>query len=291
MKLMLISVIVFAVLVCCLIGIATRPLEYLALLWPANAALLALFLRFPHLNNLGGWLGAFSAFMFADLVTGNGLLHSLFLTLSNLISTIVSIFFIRYFKINYKYYNTGYTFVHLFGIFAFAGCLASAAFAVLTLPNLPNSFMTKENLWIDFGLWCTGEMVNYIVFLPLILAFPRIKDLQYLFKTVVKNVIISAIFTGIFSRGLCYHYQYFCRPGRNALPFGCTDLGCIDLSPVYHDHDQCFCHHFDLLQPDTVLCNQSHHTGRFHDLYFTADRAVYAGLISAHPVYYQPKPQ
>lgn len=57
-----------------------------------------------------GWLGAFSAFMFADLVTGNSLLQSLFLTLSNLISTIVSIFFIRYFKINYKYYNTGYTF-------------------------------------------------------------------------------------------------------------------------------------------------------------------------------------
>lgn len=97
-------VIVFAVLVCCFIGIATRPIEYLALLWPANAALLALFLRFPHLNNVGGWLGAFSAFMFADLVTGNSLLQSLFLTLSNLISTIVSIFFIRYFKINYKYY-------------------------------------------------------------------------------------------------------------------------------------------------------------------------------------------
>ena len=103
-------VIVFAVLVCCFIGIATRPLGYLALIWPANAALLAIFLRFPHLNHLGGWLGAFSAFMFADLVTGNSLLQSLFLTLSNLISTIVSIFFIRYFKINYKYYNTGYTF-------------------------------------------------------------------------------------------------------------------------------------------------------------------------------------
>ena len=85
-------VIVFAVLVCCFIGIATRPLGYLALIWPANAALLAIFLRFLRLNHLGGWLGAFSAFMFADLVTGNSLLQSLFLTLSNLISTIVSIF-------------------------------------------------------------------------------------------------------------------------------------------------------------------------------------------------------
>ncbi|MGE8538174.1 MAG: MASE1 domain-containing protein, partial [Acinetobacter sp.] len=205
-------VIVCVVLLCCFIGIATRPLEYLALLWPANAALLAIFLRFPHLNNLGGWLGAFSAFMFADLVTGNSLLQSLFLTFSNLISTIVSLFFIRYFKINYKYYNTGYTFVHLFGISAFAGCLASAAFAVATLPHLPNSFMTKDNLWIDFGLWWTGEMVNYIVVLPLVLAFPRIKDMQYLLKnrrqkrhhfsyflpaaTVVLCVIITNIFSG-----------------------------------------------------------------------------------------------
>lgn len=55
-------VIVFAVLVCCFIGIATRPIEYLALLWPANAALLALFLRFPHLNNMGGWLGCIQRF-------------------------------------------------------------------------------------------------------------------------------------------------------------------------------------------------------------------------------------
>lgn len=175
-------VIVFVVLVCCFIGLATRPLDYLALLWPANAALLAIFLRFPQLNHMSGWLGAFSAFMFADLIMGNHFLQSLFLTFSNLISTIVSIFFIRYLKINYKYYNTGYTFIHLFGIFAFAGCLASAAFAVATLPNLPNAFITKENLWIDFGLWWTGEMVNYIVVLPLVLAFPRPKDMQYLFK-------------------------------------------------------------------------------------------------------------
>ena len=148
-------VIVFAVLVCCFIGIATRPLGYLALIWPANAALLAIFLRFPHLNHLGGWLGAFSAFMFADLVTGNSLLQSLFLTLSNLISTIVSIFL---FVISRLIINT-------------------------TIPVI-----------------------------PLVLAFPRIKDMQYLFKnrrqkrhhfsyflpaaTVVLCVIITNIFSG-----------------------------------------------------------------------------------------------
>ncbi|WKT72032.1 sensor domain-containing diguanylate cyclase [Acinetobacter variabilis] len=205
-------VILFIILVTCLIGIMTRTQDYLAILWPSNAALLAMFLRFPHLNNMGGWLGAFCAFMFADLATGNNLLQSLFLTLANLISTIVSLFFIRYFQINYKYYNTGFTFVHMFGICAFAGCLASAVFAIATLPNLPHSFMTKENLWIDFGLWWTGEMVNYIIVLPLFLAFPRTKDLKYLFKnrrkkqnsfsyllpagTVILCIILSNIFVG-----------------------------------------------------------------------------------------------
>lgn len=68
----------FIVLICCLIGIATRPISYLALLWPANAALLAIFLRFPHLNVKGGWLGAFCAYIFADLLTGNHFLLTLF---------------------------------------------------------------------------------------------------------------------------------------------------------------------------------------------------------------------
>lgn len=54
-------VILFIILVTCLIGIMTRTQDYLAILWPANAALLAMFLRFPHLNNMGGWLGAFCA--------------------------------------------------------------------------------------------------------------------------------------------------------------------------------------------------------------------------------------
>lgn len=173
--------IAFLVLICSLIGIATRPLSYLAFVWPANAALLAIFLRFPHLNLKGGWLGAFSAYMFADLLTGNNLTLSLFLTLANLISVIVSLFFIRFFNINYKYYNTGFTFIHLFGIFAFAGCLASAAFAVFTVPNVAGSFMSKDHLWIDFALWWTGEMVNYIIILPLVLSFPRHKEIQHFF--------------------------------------------------------------------------------------------------------------
>lgn len=205
-------VIVFVILICSLIRIATRTQDYLALIWPANAALLAVFLRFPYLNNSGGWLGAFSAFMFADLITGDNPLQSLLLTWANLISAAVSLFFIRYFHINYKYYNTRFTFVQMFGVFTFAGCLASATFAVSTLPYIPGSFMTQENLWVDFGLWWTGEIVNYILVLPLILAFPDNKELHHWLQnhrqksysltyflpagTVVLCIIWSNIFVG-----------------------------------------------------------------------------------------------
>lgn len=134
------------------------------------------------------------------------------MTLANLISVIVSLFFIRYFNINYKYYNTGFTFIHLFGIFAFAGCLASAAFAVFTLPNIPYSFITRDHIWVDFGLWWTGEMVNYILILPLVLAFPRQKEIRHFMHnrrhkshrltyylpilTVILCVILTHIFVG-----------------------------------------------------------------------------------------------
>lgn len=207
------------ILVTSFIGIATRPTSALAFLWPANAALLAFLLRFPQLNNKGGWLGAFCAYMFTDLLFGHHILQSLFLTLSNLVSTIVSLFFIRYFKIDYKFYNTGYTFIHLFGIFTFAGCLASAAFAVITLSNIPNSFISLDTRGAQFFLWWTGEMVNYILFIPLILAFPRIKDMHHFFHNRRKNQYSATYFLPIITIGICVILTHiFAGPGALIYP-------------------------------------------------------------------------
>lgn len=48
------AIIAVVIFVFCLVGIFSRPLTYLAIFWPANAVLLALFLRFPQLSNTGG---------------------------------------------------------------------------------------------------------------------------------------------------------------------------------------------------------------------------------------------
>lgn len=173
------AIVAAVVFICCLLGIVTRPLSFLAFFWPANAALLALFMRFPQLNVFSGWLGAFTAYMMADLLTGNYFELTLFLTLSNLLTVAVSLFFINYFKINYRNYNKGFTFLYLFAICAFAGCLAGAVFAVFTIPHVPNTFMSTDRLWIDFGMWWTSELVNAILIIPLILAMPTWTEFKH----------------------------------------------------------------------------------------------------------------
>lgn len=166
---------------CALIGIFSRPLFFLAIFWPANAVLLGLFLRFKSLKNFGGCLGAFAGYMAADLISGNYFLLTLFLTFANLLNPIVTLALIHLFKLNYKHYNRGLTFLYLFALSAFGGCLAAPIFASLTVPHLPNTFMSIDRIWVDFGMWWTGEILNIITFLPIILAIPK--------KNIFKNYI------------------------------------------------------------------------------------------------------
>jgi diguanylate cyclase (GGDEF)-like protein len=199
------------VLICCLCGILSRPVTFLAYLWPANAVLLGLFLRFKHLRILGGWLGAFSGYMLADLLTGNFLLLTFVLSLANLINVIISLFLIQYWKLNYRNYNQGFTFLYLFTICALGGCLASALFAITTVPYLSNTFMSTQRLGVDFGMWWAGEIVNCITILPIILFFPTLKEVGKYFKNIKLNqfhwtkllpliaIVLSVTFTHIFT--------------------------------------------------------------------------------------------
>ena len=118
---MLLAIVIFSF---CLIGIFTRPITFLALLWPANPMLLGLFLRFPKLNNIGGWLGAITAYVIADLITGNSFEVTLYLTLSNLISVSVPLILIYLTKLDYRNYNQGFSFLYLFAM-CVAGCMLS----------------------------------------------------------------------------------------------------------------------------------------------------------------------
>lgn len=165
------------------IGIFGRPLAFLSIFWIANAVALGLFLRFPQLNQLGGWLGAFVAYMVADLVTGGEWLVTLCLSIANLLTPGVTLWLINRLNVNYRDYNHGLTFVYLFFLSAFGGCLASALFAISTVPFLPNTFMQIERIWLDFGIWWSGELLNIVCFLPVILSIPKWSKIERFFKT------------------------------------------------------------------------------------------------------------
>ena len=168
----------FAMFILALLGILSRPFSFLASIWIANAALLGLLLRFPQLHNLGGIIGAFLGFMCADLLTKNTFELTFVLTISNLISALVTYYLILLFRLDFRNFNQGLTFLYLFLLCTFGGSLISAVFAVSTVPYLPNTFMAPDRFWTDFGMWRSGEAANYVVFLPIFLALPTFKILK-----------------------------------------------------------------------------------------------------------------
>lgn len=206
---------------CALAGILGRPLAFLAIFWPANAILVGLFLRFTSLNNIGGWLGAFFAFMFADLITGNHFILTLMLTFANLLHALVTLTLIRLFKLDYKQFNSGLTFIYLFLISAFGGCLASASFAILTVPYVPNTFMSVDRLWIDFGMWWTGEILNLICFLPIILAIPSSTTIkQFMNEKQQQTWKMQNAFPMLFVVASVILTHFFIGPGAIMFPIG-----------------------------------------------------------------------
>ncbi|NHC04077.1 diguanylate cyclase [Acinetobacter sp. 187] len=206
---------------CAYAGILGRPMAFLSIFWPANAVLFGLFLHFKQLNNVGGWLGAFLGYMLADLSTGGFFFVTLALTCANLLNPLISLGLVKLFKLDYKQFNKGLTFVYLFVISSLGGCLASAAFAVSTVPHLPNTFMSLDRLWTDFGMWWTGEILNVVCFLPIILAIPSLKTAKSFVEDkrkqpfAIQNSLPMAFV--ILSLGLTY---FFVGPGAIMFPIG-----------------------------------------------------------------------
>lgn len=170
-----------AIVLCCsLIGIWTRPLSHLAFFWPANAVLISLMLRYPQLNRPAAWLGAVIGYIFADLLTGSDLRVALTLTTANLITIFVVLALIYLYRVDYRHYGKGFTFLKLSAVCAL-GSIASASFAVLMLPLVSNEFMSVDRMALDFGTWWSGEVINCILVMPIILAFPPLKKIRYFF--------------------------------------------------------------------------------------------------------------
>lgn len=154
------------VLLAALLGILTRPVGFLATLWPANALLLGLFLRFPRLATPLGWLAATVGFVAADLLTGGGFVITLELTASNLIGVYVAVRLYRLLHPDDAHLRRPISVLYLFGV----SVVASAAAAVVGLLAAPE-FLTNDVV-ADFCFWFASELSSYLVFLPVMLTLP-----------------------------------------------------------------------------------------------------------------------
>ena len=157
--------------------------------------------------------------MVADLIMDNHFILTLFLTISNMLHAACSLALLHFFKLDFRQYNKGLTFLFLFLISAFGGCLAAAGFAALTVPHLPNTFMTPDRIWTDFGMWWTGEIVNVIAFLPILLAIPDSKTFKNYWHDHKQHPIQFKTFTPLIAViGSVVLTHFFIGPGAIMFP-------------------------------------------------------------------------
>lgn len=152
----------------CLLGISSRPMGALSTLWPANALMLGIFLHSPHLASPLGWCSAATAYVLADLLTGNDLLTTLLLNSTNFVGVGVALAVSnRLGHVVEKSLNGPFNLTTLF-LSIVAASLASGMAGGIVLWLLQG-----QPIWFTAAGWVVSELLCYTIFLPCILSMPR----------------------------------------------------------------------------------------------------------------------
>lgn len=154
-----------------LFGIYTRPVGFLANLWPANAIMLALMLRVPGACRWSGWLAGAAAYLAADLLTGANLLKALLLNGANLAG--VATAFAIYARLPADMARLRQPSSMLCLVLAAA---AGGAVAGL-VGSLANPMLFGRAILAGWIFWFATELVNYVAILPVLLSAPPLSRL------------------------------------------------------------------------------------------------------------------
>lgn len=154
------------VLLACLVGIATRPAGLLAAVWPANALLLGLFVRYPKLATPTGWLAALAAYFAADLATDGTLLGTSLLTAGNLVGVGAGVALYSRVDENDRRLRRPLAVVILVLVTAAAALTSGIAGAAI------NPLLFHGDALTGLAFWSVTEFVNYIALLPVVLTLP-----------------------------------------------------------------------------------------------------------------------
>jgi len=154
------------VVVAALLGIALRSAGLLAAVSPANAILLGLMVRYPHLATPAGWAAAVAGYLVADLLTGNGLVNTLLLTVTSMAGVVAG-----YLLLLRESRDTR----HLVGALAvlrLALILSAAAALAALFGTLGNLLVLGVASFDGFATWFVAELVNYLAIVPVVLTLP-----------------------------------------------------------------------------------------------------------------------
>jgi diguanylate cyclase (GGDEF)-like protein len=150
----------------CMLGIYTRPEGLLATVWPANAILLGIMVRWPSLSVWSGWCAALGAYVAADLLAGGTLLSTVILTTGNIVGVAVGwLLFSRIDVVDRRLMRPMST-LYLASIAAVAGATSGL------IGEIANPILFGGSAGSGWAFWFATELVNYITFLPVILTIP-----------------------------------------------------------------------------------------------------------------------
>ena len=156
---LVLAVVVFAA---CLFGIYTRPVGFLAALWPANAIMLGLLLRRPAMARPWGWVAACVAYVAADLLTGSPLLKALLLNAANVLGVGAAyVFCVRLSEEKRRLEHPAALLHLMLGI-----ALGSAVAGLVGV--FANQILFGGGAVTGGMLWFSSEFVNYVAILPVI---------------------------------------------------------------------------------------------------------------------------
>ncbi|WP_406625642.1 diguanylate cyclase [Acidovorax sp. SDU_ACID1] len=149
-----------------LLGIATRPDGFFAVFWPANALLAGVMVRRPELTKAQGWVAAGLGYITADLITGNSLFATLWLTFSNIAgAAVAAALLLRTDEATWRMQR------QLSALYLLLACSAASAVATITGCGA-GSIVFNTSLHVAAMLWFSTELMNYVLVLPVLLTMP-----------------------------------------------------------------------------------------------------------------------
>lgn len=156
------------VFLACIVGILSRPADFIAVIWPANALLLGLLLRNrPLAWHPLTWGLAFAAFAAADLVTGSRGYAAFAMNAANMLGVAVGWAYLRQQGSSTLDFKRQHSVLHLLT----GGALAALGSAIPG--TLASAHIFNSDIWPTLQRWFSGELFNMLLILPVVLAAPR----------------------------------------------------------------------------------------------------------------------